>query len=193
MIDQESLKSIEDLHRLKTEGIITEAEFDKAKADILSGSTTRRPKPHIPTAQSNFQLASDLPRVDDLVSWAMRPLQLYATFTGRSTRKEFWTYILALAVVMLLISMFVAIDEYGPTGRNGELVLALLIVATAVPSFAVQARRFHDQDLSGWLVLLNIIPYLGSLIVFVFMLRDGTPGENRFGPDPKGREPLPAE
>ena len=31
----------------------------------------------------------------------------------------------------------------------------------------------------------NFIPYVGGLIVFVFMLLEGTRGPNRFGPDPK--------
>ncbi|NQV95927.1 MAG: DUF805 domain-containing protein, partial [Sphingomonadales bacterium] len=35
------------------------------------------------------------------------------------------------------------------------------------------------------LVLLNFIPFLGGLIVFIFMCLDGTRGDNRFGPDPK--------
>jgi uncharacterized membrane protein YhaH (DUF805 family) len=51
----------------------------------------------------------------------------------------------------------------------------------------VQVRRLHDQDKSGWLILLSFIPYIGGLILLVLMLIDGTPGANRYGPDPKGR------
>jgi uncharacterized membrane protein YhaH (DUF805 family) len=61
----------------------------------------------------------------------------------------------------------------------------LLIVAIIIPSLAVQVRRFHDQDKSGWFVLIGFIPFVGSLIVFVFMCLAGTDGPNRFGPDPK--------
>jgi uncharacterized membrane protein YhaH (DUF805 family) len=49
-------------------------------------------------------------------------------------------------------------------------------------------RRFHDQDKSGWFVLLNLIPYIGGIIVLVFMCLEGTRGPNRFGPDPKGQD-----
>jgi uncharacterized membrane protein YhaH (DUF805 family) len=49
----------------------------------------------------------------------------------------------------------------------------------------VQVRRFHDQDKSGWFVLLSLIPFLGAIIVLVFMFLEGTKGPNRFGPDPK--------
>jgi uncharacterized membrane protein YhaH (DUF805 family) len=34
------------------------------------------------------------------------------------------------------------------------------------------------------MVLLGFIPYVGGLIVFVFMCLPGTPGENYYGPDP---------
>ena len=55
-----------------------------------------------------------------------------------------------------------------------------------MPLIAVEVRRFHDQDRSGWFALLNLIPYIGPLIVLGMMCIDGTPGENRFGPNPKG-------
>jgi uncharacterized membrane protein YhaH (DUF805 family) len=50
------------------------------------------------------------------------------------------------------------------------------------------ARRFHDQDLSGWLILLYFIPYVGGLIIMVFMCIRGTDGPNRYGSDPFGDE-----
>ena len=50
----------------------------------------------------------------------------------------------------------------------------------ASPALAVSIRRMHDQDRSGWWILCPI-----ANIIFLFI--DGTPGPNRFGPDPKGR------
>jgi uncharacterized membrane protein YhaH (DUF805 family) len=74
-------------------------------------------------------------------------------------------------------------DATLPTGTL--LLLGLLGLAILTPSIAVQVRRFHDQDKTGWLVLLGLIPYLGGLIVLVFMCLPGTSGPNRFGADPK--------
>jgi uncharacterized membrane protein YhaH (DUF805 family) len=71
---------------------------------------------------------------------------------------------------------------------GGTLMIALFglyALAIFIPSLAVQVRRFHDQDKSGWFVLLGFIPYVGGLIVLVFMCLDGTKGKNRFGEDPK--------
>ncbi len=69
------------------------------------------------------------------------------------------------------------------------IVLALLGLVFLIPNIAVAVRRFHDQDKSGWFYLLNFIPYLGGLIVLVFMCLEGTRGPNRFGPDPKATDP----
>jgi uncharacterized membrane protein YhaH (DUF805 family) len=64
--------------------------------------------------------------------------------------------------------------------------IGIWFLASFIPSLAVQVRRFHDQDLTGWLVLLGFIPYVGGLIVLVFMCIDGKRGPNKYGPDPKG-------
>ena len=54
-----------------------------------------------------------------------------------------------------------------------------------LPWWAVQFRRLHDTDRSAWWALLFLIPFIGWLIIIVFNCQAGTPGENRFGPDPK--------
>ena len=69
-------------------------------------------------------------------------------------------------------------------------MFAIWALVIFVPALAVQVRRFHDQDKSGWFVLLGFIPYLGALIVFVFMVLEGTRGPNQYGPDPKADESL---
>lgn len=55
-----------------------------------------------------------------------------------------------------------------------------------IPNIAVTIRRLHDQDKSGWMILLGLIPIVGAIILLVFYFIEGTRGPNRFGPDPKG-------
>ena len=62
----------------------------------------------------------------------------------------------------------------------GAAVLGIFWLGTIIPALAVSIRRMHDQDRSGWWILCPI-----ANIIFLFI--DGTPGPNRFGPDPKGR------
>lgn len=66
------------------------------------------------------------------------------------------------------------------------------MLAIIVPSIAVSIRRLHDRDMSGWwylgLTLAGLIPIIGflaSIALLVLMALPGTPGPNRFGPDPK--------
>lgn len=120
------------------------------------------------------------------MEYMLMPLKRYADFQGRSRRKEYWLFLLGVVIAVIVVGVIEAVlglsgsiaDAYGPLSL-------LLIVAIIIPSLAVQVRRFHDQDKSGWFVLIGFIPFVGSLIVFVFMCLAGTDGPNRFGPDPK--------
>ncbi|MEC3950428.1 DUF805 domain-containing protein [Sphingobium sp. HWE2-09] len=125
------------------------------------------------------------------MDYMLLPLRRYADFSGRSRRKEYWMFFLAYMLVAAAIGIVgVALHGFGDGQPSGGaslymILLGLLVLVLIVPSLAVQVRRFHDQDKSGWFVLLNFIPYVGGIIVLVFMCLEGTRGENRFGPDPK--------
>ena len=69
-------------------------------------------------------------------------------------------------------------------------MLVIFAIASFVPSLAVQIRRLHDQDKSGWFWLINFIPYVGGIIFLVLMCLSGTKGPNRFGDDPKGEQNM---
>ena len=129
------------------------------------------------------------------MEWMLMPYRRYADFSGRSQRKEYWMFMLfyiivAVVCTVLMIGGGMALDESGqsepgPLFWLGVAALVIFVLGSLIPSVAVQVRRFHDQDKSGWLVLLGFIPYVGGLIVFIFMCLDGTRGPNRFGKDPK--------
>jgi uncharacterized membrane protein YhaH (DUF805 family) len=55
-----------------------------------------------------------------------------------------------------------------------------------IPSLAVTVRRLHDIDRSGWWIFINLIPLIGAIVLLVFAVSEGTPGNNRYGPNPKG-------
>ncbi len=176
MIDPSSLKSIEDLHRLKTEGIITDDEFERSKERLLFGQQKTRAT----AATSSTISPITMPANDDYIGWATLPLKRYADFSGRSSRKEFWLFQL-LYVALFLGCVVVALAS--PRLAAGLFILGAL--GLVVPLLAAEVRRFHDQDQSGWYAALNLIPYVGPLVVLVFMLVEGTRGDNRFGADPK--------
>lgn len=101
----------------------------------------------------------------------LRPLWRYADFQGRSGRSEFWLFFSLSALVFVLTvfgSLFDAQigNNTDPAGDPPRAVLIYLLwwLATAVPWFALQVRRFHDVGLSGWLALVNGGAYLTLLI-----------------------------
>lgn len=131
-----------------------------------------------------------------MLEWMLMPYKRYADFSGRSRRKEYWMFalfqfIIAIILSALLFSGGMSVDPttgapaVGTTFYIGVGLLVIFGLASFIPALAVMVRRFHDQDKSGWFALLSFIPYVGGLIVLVFMCLDGTRAPNRFGPDPK--------
>ena len=126
------------------------------------------------------------------MEWMLMPLKRYADFSGRSRRKEYWMFVLGVFIAAIVLSIVEGV--LGLSGMVGGVygpLTTILLLGVIIPSIAVQVRRFHDQDKSGWFVLLALIPFIGGLAVLVFMFLEGTRGPNRFGPDPK--DPAAAE
>ena len=126
------------------------------------------------------------------MEWMIMPLKRYAEFSGRSRRKEYWMFVLLQMLILIPVACLAILmggpvkDPANPFGSTAMLiVLGVYFLVFFIPGLAVQVRRFHDQDKSGWFILLGFIPYVGSLILLVFMCLEGTRGPNRFGPDPK--------
>ncbi|HYD55562.1 MAG TPA: DUF805 domain-containing protein [Burkholderiales bacterium] len=103
----------------------------------------------------------------------------YATFSGRARRKEYWMFFL----MNLLIAMGIGIVE-AIIGLGGILGI-LYALALLIPGIAVSVRRLHDTGRSGWWLLIGFIPFIGWIVVLVFMVLDSQPGDNEYGPNPK--------
>jgi uncharacterized membrane protein YhaH (DUF805 family) len=143
-----------------------------------------------------------------MIEWMILPLRRYAQFSGRARPKEYWLFalfcILASIVATLIDYIFgfgtierMLVDEPGTYAaaavyEGGGPVLLIFMLATFIPGLAVTVRRLHDSDKSGWWLLLGLIPFVGGIVLLVFMIVGGTHGPNRFGPDPVERPPIAA-
>jgi uncharacterized membrane protein YhaH (DUF805 family) len=94
------------------------------------------------------------------------------SFNGRIRRTEF-----GLSYLIYMVVLFVVIAMGGD-----EAPMAVVVVYIPLVWFllAQGAKRCHDRGNSGWWL---IIPFY----VFWMLFADGQPGENQYGPDPKGR------
>lgn len=135
------------------------------------------------------------------INWALRPLKRYADFSGCSPRAEYWWFFLLqiLLVGALLTLAWIrsggaseanSTEAAAPALEGGVLLIGLIFLALLIPNLAVQVGRLHEQDKSGWSILLFFIPYIRGIIAFVFMCIRGTKGSNRYGPDPYAAENL---
>lgn len=96
------------------------------------------------------------------------------------------------------------------------VIFAIVGLGLFIPQLAVAVRRLHDTDRSGWWILLPLAPYVltillavmgaasqssallgvamicnllviaAAIVLLVFYCLPGTPGPNKYGPDPMG-------
>ena len=113
----------------------------------------------------------------------------YFCFKGRARRSEYWWFSLFCLIPYALFCLTLIAEEKNTVPTFGILCILWSIVIF-IPSLAVQVRRLHDGGYPGWIILLELIPYLGGLVgLFVFgvTLCDSDHKENKYGPSPKYR------
>jgi uncharacterized membrane protein YhaH (DUF805 family) len=118
--------------------------------------------------------------------WMQQPLKKYADFNGRARRMEYWMFVLlniAVSVAATIVDTILGMG--GMIGGIYGPVTCLAFLALLIPGIAVAARRLHDQDKSGWWLLIGFVPIIGGIVLLVFMFLEGTRGDNQYGPDPK--------
>jgi uncharacterized membrane protein YhaH (DUF805 family) len=120
------------------------------------------------------------------VSWYLEVLKKYAVFSGRARRKEYWYFVLFNIIVAIVLSLIDLLLGTFSSASNIGLLSGIYGLAVIIPTLAVTVRRLHDIDRTGWWILINLIPLIGTIVLLVFEVTPGMPGSNRFGPDPKG-------
>ena len=135
----------------------------------------------------------------------------YATFTGRSSRSEFWWWILfewvtrsllgfiySMTMLAILVPKAEALKDqsallqamWGAIFNPMYFVLLAWSLALLRPSLAVTVRRFHDIGRSGWFVLLTFIPVVGTILMILFLVEESDSGANAWGEPPTKSAPA---
>jgi len=119
------------------------------------------------------------------MNWYVKVLNKYAVFSGRARRKEYWYFFLfnfGITFVLTFIDGMVGLYSYEiGLGFFGFLYL----LAVFVPGIAVAVRRLHDTGRSAWWLFVLLIPFVGAIVLLVFLVLDSDPGENEYGKNPK--------
>ena len=111
------------------------------------------------------------------MNYYFKVLKKYAVFNGRARRKEYWMFYFFNCIIVLVLVVIEVILGISP--ESGKSILAgIYSLAVVIPTTAVGVRRMHDVNKSGWFILVPIYNFL-------LTVRDGTKGNNKYGPDPK--------
>ena len=124
----------------------------------------------------------------------------YFDFSGRATRAEYWWPVLMqiIVYVALVAAYFLTVDMDAIQGPGDVPAIpmgvvlggVLFLIINIIPSYSVAARRFHDLNQTGWLVLVfvvvNAFTFISAFAQLIWFAFPGTDGPNQYGPDPYG-------
>jgi len=114
------------------------------------------------------------------MNYYLAVLKKYAVFSGRSQRAEYWYFVLFNTIIFIVLGIISTV-----IGNHSNILGALYYLAVLIPGLAVTIRRLHDVGKSGWMLFILLIPFIGQIWLFVLMVLDSKPGENKYGPNPK--------
>jgi uncharacterized membrane protein YhaH (DUF805 family) len=129
-------------------------------------------------------------------------MRMYFNGNGRAMRAEYWSfqlffYLFCIAGLAIdfgwntafgTMNSAPAYDEYGAYETSLgflPIVTILVVLAMIIPGITVAIRRFHDVGMTGWLYLITLLSYLGSIFMFVVSLLPSQRYSNKHGPHPK--------
>lgn len=130
----------------------------------------------------------------------------YCNFTGRTSRSDFWRFILLLFLAGIFFSVImgfflihsmqlmpryphVTASSLVPFIMNMAIyayfgiLMSIIHGVVLVPFAAACVRRLHDTGRSGWWLFLSLT-IVGLLPLFVFFCLKSQPEENRYGHAP---------
>ena len=115
-------------------------------------------------------------------------LKKYADFNGRLSRKGYWYFVLANSLVAMAISLVEYVirgmPSYSPYYETTLILPSIYSLVVLIPSLAAMVRRLHDIGKSGWNTLLFLIPFVGPIVLLVFLFQRGEQEDNKYGAVP---------
>lgn len=107
----------------------------------------------------------------------------YATFSGRASRSEYWWAVLFVTLVYLAFGALTVTVGVLTADSSSEtsgppplfvvvaLLAAVFTLANIVPGLALNSRRLHDANLSGWMQLVYVVPSIGPIVMIVLAMQ----------------------
>ncbi len=108
------------------------------------------------------------------------------SFEGRMNRLKYFLYSFLPILIVLIgtVPLLIATKEGSTSNPIFSMIMFVLVIIAVWISLAIQVKRWHDLDQSGWWVLLGFVPYVNVVVIIILWFVKGTVGSNRFGSDP---------
>ncbi|QID18009.1 DUF805 domain-containing protein [Nitrogeniibacter mangrovi] len=107
-----------------------------------------------------------------------RPPLVGLGFSGRLSRRSYFTGVCLYGSLFLLVMLAVAIS-------GSKLLFALAVLLSVVASLRLGVLRSHDFNWSGWWTLLSFVPLVGGVYALLLLFFPGSKDENDFGAPPE--------
>ncbi|MBV4488577.1 DUF805 domain-containing protein [Pseudomonas sp. SWRI153] len=161
--------------------IETETAIELSLADVHENPAAVT-EPDSPYAPPRASVGENMPPFA-----ALKPFSV----EGRIGRLRFlaWTMVLSL-VTLPIVGVFALLALGLVSGDSttgliiGGIVAFFLFIGFLIVSILFSVQRLHDIGWSGWLWLLNLVPFVGGFFPLVIMVVPGNSGANRYGPPP---------
>ncbi|WP_161865917.1 DUF805 domain-containing protein [Pseudomonas yangonensis] len=127
-----------------------------------------------PYAPPQANVAEQLPQYSELKVFSV---------SGRIGRVRYLGWTMAMLLCMLPMLLLFA-GASAISSALGTLIMAAGVIAMIVIGVFIGVQRLHDIGWSGWLWLLNFVPFIGSVFALLMLIIPGTQGANRYGPPP---------
>lgn len=173
------------LQALKNTGIDARLEPEPVIELSLSDVRDHAPavtEPDSPYAPPQADVAERVPEYAPLKPFSIE---------GRIGRLRFlaWSMVLSLvtiAVVGVFALIALALVSTDSTAGLivGGILAFVLCVVFLIATILISVQRLHDVGWSGWLWLLNLVPFVGSFFPLLLVVLPGAGVANRYGAPP---------
>ena len=173
------------LQALKNTGIDARLEPEPVIELNLSDVRDHAPavtEPDSPYAPPQADVAERVPEYAPLKPFSIE---------GRIGRLRFlaWSMVLSLvtiAVVGVFALIALALVSTDSTAGLiiGGILAFVLCVVFLIATILISVQRLHDVGWSGWLWLLNLVPFVGSFFPLLLVVLPGSGVANRYGAPP---------
>ena len=120
----------------------------------------------------------------------------FFNFSDRTSRKDFWLTILMIFIVNICFSLVISlifghsvdfsqvktVEELMEVLKDPAAIISLIwTIANIIPGLAMDVRRMHDINKSGWFIFITLIPLVGGIIYLVWLCTASVDNDNNYG------------